>query len=101
MPWGIRTLDLLLRRQLLYPAELRAHPQRKLLYHYLSFLSIEIQKIFNIFLIILQNDNEGLNSTIHFFNLIVMFFCSLFVLIFVFHCDIINVDYFYGADYEK
>ena len=25
VPWGIRTLDLLLRRQLLYPAELKAH----------------------------------------------------------------------------
>ena len=25
VPWGIRTLDLLLRRQLLYPAELKVH----------------------------------------------------------------------------
>ena len=28
VPWGIRTLDLLLRRQLLYPAELKAHMER-------------------------------------------------------------------------
>ena len=27
-PWGIRTLDLLLRRQLLYPTELKAHLER-------------------------------------------------------------------------
>ena len=27
-PWGIRTLDLLLRRQLLYPTELKAHMER-------------------------------------------------------------------------
>ena len=25
VPWGIRTLDLLLRRQLLYPTELKVH----------------------------------------------------------------------------
>ena len=28
MPWGIRTLDLLLRRQLLYPTELKAQMER-------------------------------------------------------------------------
>ena len=28
VPWGIRTLDLLLRRQLLYPAELKARMER-------------------------------------------------------------------------
>ena len=28
VPWGIRTLDLLLRRQLLYPAELKVQNQR-------------------------------------------------------------------------
>ena len=27
MPWGIRTLDLLLRRQLLYPAELKVQKE--------------------------------------------------------------------------
>ena len=29
MPWGIRTLDLLLRRQLLYPAELKAQTTKR------------------------------------------------------------------------
>ena len=45
MPGGIRTPDLLVRSQSLYPAELQAHSQRYILYHEFTHLSTVTLKI--------------------------------------------------------